>query len=179
MKISMKKSAVTIPPSYFDKYINQVPDIDLSAALQQSLETLDALDMNKFRALGDAVYAPGKWTMKYLFQHILDTERIFTYRALRFARNDKTLLPGYDEDLFADNCGAERRSLEEILAELRLVRQSSILLFQSFDETALRRTGIAFNAELPVLALGFILAGHQIHHLNIIEERYFPLLKTT
>lgn len=174
----MKKNTLSWQPCYFDRYIDQVPDVDLSEALRQSLNDLDTLDLAKIRALGLSVYAPGKWTLNDLFQHLIDCERVFAYRAMRFARNDKTLLPGFDEDVFAENAGASRRSIDDLLAELRAVRMASILMFESFDETALRRTGMAYNAELPVLALGFVLVGHQIHHFRVMEERYFPMLQT-
>lgn len=174
----MKISAVSYAPTYFDTYIKQVADLDLSEAFLQSIAAIDSLDIEKLHAIGDRVYAPGKWTLKDMFQHIIDTERIFAYRALRFARNDKTALPGFDENFFADNSGAINRSLTEILEELKAVRTSSMLLFNSFDESALRRTGIMFNTELPVLAVGFTLIGHQNHHFRILEERYFPILQT-
>ncbi len=174
----MKKSALSWPPCYFDTYINQVDDVELSEAFQQSIAALDTLDLEKLHAIGHQVYAPGKWTLPDLFQHLIDTERVFSYRALRFARNDKTTLPGFDENLFADNAGANRRSIGDLLEELRSVRTSSMLLFQSFDDEALCRTGVAYQAELPVLAIGFILVGHQNHHFRVMEERYFPILET-
>ena len=173
----MKKSDVPRLPSYFDRYIDQVDDLDLAEAFQQSSAAMQALDLEKLQAIGDRVYAPGKWTLRDLFQHLIDGERIFGYRALRFARNDKTALPGFDENLFAENAGANRRPLEEILAEMHSVRESTRLLFHSFDEAALRRTGVMFNTELPVLAIGFTVVGHQIHHFRIMEERYFPMIK--
>lgn len=174
----MKKSDVARNPSYFDTYIDQVEDIDHMVAFQQSMEAIDALDLDKLNAIGDQVYAPGKWTVKDLIQHITDTERVFAYRALRFARRDKTALPGFDENLFAEHSGATRHSLEAILAELRSVRESSILLFKSFDEEALQQSGIMYKVELPVLAVAFTLLGHQVHHLRILEERYYPLAQS-
>ncbi len=174
----MKISAIPHTPTYFDTYIKQVDDLDLSAAFQQSLTAIKALDLEKLHAIGDQLYAPGKWTIRDVFQHITDCERVFAYRALRFARNDKTALPGFDENLFADNSGATSRPLETILAELYSVRESSMFLFESFDDAALRRTGIMYNAELPVLAVGFTLIGHHNHHFRILEERYFPILQT-
>lgn len=174
----MKISDLPRMPSYFDVYINQVADIDLTEAFQQSISALNALDLEKLHAIGDRVYAPGKWTIRDLIQHITDTERIFSYRALRFSRNDQTPLPGFDENLYAENSGANRRPLEAVLAELRCVRESSIHLFNSFDETALSRTGVMFNYEVSVLGVGFTLIGHQNHHLRILEERYFPMLQT-
>ena len=174
----MRKSAVPRNPSYFDTYMNQVEDIDLSEAFRQSIAAIDTLDLDKLHTIGDRVYAPGKWTIRDIIQHITDCERVFAYRALRFARNDDTILPGFDENLFAEYAGANRLSLAEILAELRIVREGSRCLFESFDETALRRTGTMYKAELPVLAIGFTLIGHQIHHFRIMEERYFSLLNT-
>ena len=174
----MKITDVSHPPTYFDTYINQVGDLHLSEAFRQSIAAIDSLDLKKLHAIGDQVYAPGKWTLKELFQHITDCERVFAYRALRFARNDKTELSGFDENLFAEFSGAERHPLEEILAELRCVRESTKMLFDSFDEAALRRTGIMFKSELTVLAIGFTLVGHQNHHFRIMEERYFPMLQT-
>lgn len=173
----MKKSAVPRQPSYFDRYVDLTDDIELAEAFRQSIAEADALDRDTLRALGDRAYAPGKWAIRDILQHIIDSERVFAYRALRFARNDKTALPGFDEALFAAHAGAARRSLEDMLAEMRLVRQSSVALFDSFDEKALRRTGVMFNAELPVLAIGFTIVGHQKHHFRVMEERYFPLLK--
>lgn len=172
----MKKSDIPRNPSYFDTYINKVEDIELEVALQQSLAELNALDLDALHRLGDQVYAPGKWTVRDIIQHITDMERVFTYRALSIGRNDTPALPGCDENIYADHAGANTRPLEEVLEELRLVRQGSIALFRTFDEAALRRTGIMFKFELPVLAVGYILAGHQRHHFNIINERYFPLL---
>jgi hypothetical protein len=174
---NMKKSDVPRNPNYFDTYINKVEDIELDVALQQSLVELDALDMAALRRLGDQVYAPGKWTVRDIIQHITDCERVFCYRALSVGRGDTPKLPGFDENTYAVNAGANSRSLEEVIAELRLVRQGSIALFRTFDEAALRRMGVMFNYELPVLAIGFILAGHQRHHFGVIQERYLPLIQ--
>ena len=174
----MKKSDIVQQPSYFDTYISKVPDVDLSVALQQSLDDLTNIDLHSLHALGDQVYAPGKWTVRDTIQHLTDGERVFTYRALRFARNDKTALPGFDQDVFAATSGANTRPLEQVLEEAKLVRQSTIALFNSFDETALRRTGIMFKYELAVASIGFIIVGHQNHHFGILKERYFPLMNS-
>lgn len=172
----MKKSDLPFAPSYYDTYIGKVEDIDLNDALDQSLAELESLDFETLQRLGDQVYAPGKWTVRDIIQHLTDGERVFAYRALRFARNDKTALPGFDENLFAENTGANNLPLEQVLEELRLVRLSTIALFRSFDEVALRRTGTMSGTELPVLAVGFIIVGHQKHHFGILRERYFPLV---
>jgi len=173
----MKRSDIHPMPAYFDRYINLAADIDLKEALQQSATDIDNFPLDKWTALGDKVYAPGKWTIKDILQHIIDTERIFTYRAMRFARNDKTTLPGFEENDYAEEAHANNRLLEDLLAELKTVRQSTLQLFTSFTDEMLQRTGIAFKSTISALALGFTLVGHQIHHLNVLEERYYPLLK--
>jgi DinB superfamily len=172
----MKKSDITWLPSYFDRYTIYVPNIDLHDALAQSLAELEALDLDLLRSLGDQVYAPGKWTVRDIIQHLSDCERVFAYRALRIARNDKTALPGFDENIFAEHTGANTRPLEQAIAELLLVRKSTVAMFATFDDDALRRVGTMSTMELPVLAVGFTLVGHQNHHLAILGERYFPLL---
>jgi DinB superfamily len=168
----MKKSDINQAPNYFDTYVNQVDDIELNDALKQSISDLDKLDFEALDKLADYAYAEGKWTIKQVFQHIIDTERIMAYRALRFSRNDKTQLPGFDENLFADNANVKKRSLRSLILELKQVRKSTITLFKSLDKKALKRTGIMFNSELSVLSVGFVIVGHQKHHLRVIKERY-------
>lgn len=117
-------------------------------------------------------YAEGKWTLKELIQHIIDTERVFCYRALCFSRNDKTLLPGFDENLFVENAGVDGRNFEDLLAEMTVVRAGTIFLYKSFSEEALLRIGVGSGNERSVRALGYLFSGHQIHHLNTVKERY-------
>ena len=174
----MKKSDINQAPSYFDTYINKVEDIELIEALKQSIAELDNLDMEAFEKLGEQVYAEGKWTIKDIFQHLIDTERVMTYRALSFGRNDVFILPGFDENVYAKNVNTKKRSLKSLIAELKLVHKSSIALYKSFDKKALKRSGMMFKSDMSVLAVGFVLAGHQKHHLGIIKERYFPLLNS-
>jgi len=168
----MKMKDINHEVGYFDRYISLVKEEELLDALEKSLSDLEHLDMAMLKGIGSQVYQPGKWTIKDLFQHILDTERVMTYRTLRFARKDSTALAGYDEDMFAANANAESRELDDILTELKTVRTATIYMFRSFDEATLRNIGVCFNQNMSVLALGFMLAGHQIHHLNIINERY-------
>jgi DinB superfamily len=168
----MKKSDINQAPNYFDTYVNKIEDIELLEALKQSITELDNLDFDALEAKADFAYAEGKWKIKDIFQHIIDTERIMAYRALRFARNDDTQLPGFDENLFAKNVSTKKRSLRSLILELKLVHKSSMALFKSFDKKALKRKGIMFKSEVAVLAVGFIIAGHQRHHLQVIKERY-------
>lgn len=163
-------------PQFFDRYINLADDIDLIDALTQTASFESLLPASTAQALGDLRYAPGKWTIKDILQHVIDNERIMTYRAMRFARTDQTSLPGYDEELFGANAQATRRSIADLYDEYAALRQASIWLFSSFTDEMLSRTGICFNQTISVLALGFVLVGHPIHHANIIRERYLPLL---
>ncbi len=172
----MKRSDINPMPAYFDRYINLTADLPLAEVLHQSLTGIDNFPLNKWEALGDRVYAPGKWTVKDILQHIIDTERIFTYRALRFARKDSTPLPGFEEDSFAAAAQATNRSLPDLLAELRTLRLASICLFSSFTPDMLAQQGATFMGSISVLAIGFTMVGHQQHHLNVLAERYYPLL---
>ena len=165
-------------PDYFDRYINLVPDTNLSNALADSLETLRGLDMNLLKAIGTQTYAPDKWSVNDILQHITDTERVFCYRVLRFARKDNTATAGYDENQFALYAQAGKRELIDILDELSIVRMGTIALFKSFDEEALLQKGICWKYEMSVLAMGFTLVGHQMHHFNVMQTKYYPLAET-
>lgn len=172
----MKKSDINPMPEYFDRYINLAADLELNEALQISLAELDNLPSEQWKAIGDKVYAAGKWTIKDILQHIIDTERIFSYRALCFARGETVQLPSYDEASYAQNTNALGRTLEDLIAELKTVRSSLIALYQSFTPEMLLKTGLGFKGIYSVLSIGFIMAGHQRWHFKIIEERYLPLV---
>lgn len=173
----MLKSQITQLPEYFDRYISYVPELDVINALEKY--GIDYLHKEKetFRELGHQVYSPGKWTLRDILQHIIDTERVFSYRALRFARNDSTSLPGFDENLFAANAHASARKLDDLLDEFDLVRQSTIALYKSFNDDILQQEGFVFKSNISVLALGFTMVGHVIHHMEVIRERYYPLIR--
>ena len=129
------------------------------------------------KQIGHQVYAPGKWTIRDILQHVIDTERIFSYRALRIGRNDRTMLPGFDENLFASNAHGSSRKLDDLLYEFDVVRKSTIALYQSFSQEDLQREGFIFQSDISVLALGFTIAGHVVHHMSVIRERYYPLIQ--
>lgn len=172
----MKRSDIKPYPSHFDVYIKQVEDIELLHALDKSMQQLNNVNLPSFEALGNSVYAPGKWTVPQIIQHITDTERVFAYRALRLSRNDETPLPGFDQDLYVENADPVPRNMEDLVNELKVVRQANILLYQYMNDEMLLRKGLCSNVEMTPLSLGFTIVGHQIHHLRIIEERYLPLL---
>jgi len=117
-------------------------------------------------------YAAGKWTIKEILVHVVDDERIYAYRALRFARNDKTELPGFEQDDYAFYSGANRREITDILNEFAAVRQATITMFEGFDDQALIRAGTANGKIMSVRAAAYHIAGHEMRHLNIIKERY-------
>ncbi len=177
LSLSMKRSDIQHMPQFFDRYILLADDIDIVEGLENTAELYhDEAIRQAMLQLGDLVYAPGKWTAKDILQHLIDNERIMSYRAMRFARNDKTSLPGYDEELFGANTTADRRTIDDLLEEFSLVRKSTIALFKSFSDEMLHREGTSFNQLISPLALGFVLIGHPIHHLKVLKDRYFPLL---
>jgi hypothetical protein len=173
----MKKSQLGPLPEYFDRYINLVTEENLITALEKTGLNYFLEEREKIKYLGNKVYAPGKWTAQDILQHIIDTERVFTYRALRFSRNDKTELPGYEENLYGETAEASKRHLNDILEDYQNVRKSTVSLFKSFNEEQLQREGIASGKKMSVLAIGFMMVGHVIHHANVMRERYYPLLK--
>ncbi|MCY7360121.1 MAG: DinB family protein [Rudanella sp.] len=168
----MTKSDITVMSGFFDRYINLAPNIDLIDALTQGISPETLLPTQTMTDLGDYRYAPGKWTAKDIVQHLIDTERILAYRALRFARNHQTILPGFEEDDFARHANAAKRTITDLYDEYAQQHQLTVTLFRSFDEEMLQRIGICFNQTVSVLALGFILVGHPMHHANVVRERY-------
>lgn len=169
------RSQVNPMPEYFDRYINMADDVTLDQAFQISLDELEQFPIDRWKALGDWVYAPGKWTVKDILQHLIDTERIFAYRALAFARGETQKLPSFSEDDYAAKAYASNRELESLVDELRVVHQSTKLLFQSFSETMLDAQGIGFKGPYSVRSIGFILPGHQRWHLKVLEEKYLNI----
>ena len=162
-------------PEYWDRYINLVPDVELSQAFEDSIRQLDQLDRAALARVGDQTYSPGKWTVKDIIQHLTDGERVLCYRALVFARRDGTTPSGFEQDVFAQNAGTNRRAIDDLIEELLLVRRSTKAMYDSFDVDMLKARGISWEYETSVLDLGFAILGHQIHHLNVIAERYSGL----
>ncbi|MES2691461.1 MAG: DinB family protein, partial [Bacteroidota bacterium] len=156
-------------------YINMADDVELSEALQTGLLELENAPVEKWKALGDKVYAPGKWTVKDMIQHLIDTERVFSYRAVSFARGEKKVMP-FDEELYGKNAAAGLRTIEDLVEEAITLRRSTIQLFNSFTSEMLSKTGSSMKAEYSVLAIGFIFPGHQRWHFKVLEEKYYPLL---
>jgi uncharacterized damage-inducible protein DinB len=159
---------------YFEQYIKLVysEDSSILESLKSAQKEFESLLRNVPKEKHGFSYAEGKWTLKEVIQHVIDTERIFCYRALCFARNDKTSLPGYDQDIFVENDNANDRNYYDLLEEMEVLRKSTIQLYKSFSKEALLRTGVASKEKMSVRALGYLFSGHQIHHLNVVKERY-------
>lgn len=160
-------------PPYYEVYLSGLDkNINLLEELESShyyfIKFVQDIPMDKY----DYRYAPGKWTIKEIIQHLIDAERVFQYRALRFSRNDATELPGYDENHFAQNSNGNERHLMDLLNEFSLVRHSTLALFKSFSNEILKRKGVANGHATSVAGIGFIIIAHQEHHKKVFQERY-------
>lgn len=174
----MKRSQLPFLPEYFDRYILLCDDGTINDAIQTSIDELDQIPLDLWDPLGETTYASGKWTIKDILQHLIDTERVFTYRALAFARNEIQLLPSFSENEYAGQADASRRSLTSLIAELRCLHQSTKAMFDSFTPEMLLKKGMGFKGEYTVASIGFIQPGHQRWHFEAIEKNYLPLLQT-
>ena len=157
---------------FYAGYVQQVPDGDIVEALIGGAEISAALLGDLPDDIASRAYAPGKWTLKEVVLHCADTERIFAYRALRIARGDTTPLPGFDENAYTPLRGAASRTLEDILDELQSVREASVTLFSGLPSEAWTRCGVASGKEVSVRGIAWITAGHLLHHMGVIQDRY-------
>lgn len=157
---------------YAGKYVSLVPDGDILVTLEsQGQETATLLARPEVE--GDFRYAPGKWSVKEALGHIIDTERIFSYRALRIARNDKTPLAGFEQDDYVKYGAFGQSTLSSLVEEFKSVRRATLALYLGLDEAAWIRRGVASNNEVTVRALAYLIAGHELHHRRIFREKYF------
>jgi hypothetical protein len=168
----MPRPSATEYGSFHQTYLNYTSGKDYSILVQQYneriIEAWNAIPTEKI----NFAYAPDKWTIKQMLQHVIDTERIFAYRALAIARREPAALLGFDENEYAKNATASHRNWKEMIAEWKMVRQSTNILFGSFTEEDLKQKGTASNLPISVNALGFIIFGHALHHLHVLKERY-------
>ncbi|MBH8557301.1 DinB family protein [Hymenobacter sp. BT442] len=162
---------------YAAGYINLVPaDADPREVLRAQPAEIHAVFADLSEEQAEKAYAPGKWSLKEMLLHQIDSERVFAYRAMRFARNDGQNLPGFEQDDYVAHSGANARSIVSLLAEYDATRAATVALFDSFTEEQLDRRGTANGGPATVRALLYIVPGHERHHLNIIRERYLPIL---
>ena len=157
---------------YYEKYIALVPDGDVLSILEEQMVDTQSLLRGLPAGVSTYRYAPGKWSVNELIGHVIDSERIFAARALRFARNDPTPLPGFEQDDYVRNSKFDAYPLAELASELDAVRRASIFLFKHLEEPAWMNRGTANNAEVSVRALAYIIAGHELHHRQILLTRY-------
>ncbi len=157
---------------WYAGYVAKVPDGELLSTLEaqggEYVQTLTVIP----EARGSFAYAPGKWTVKELLGHVVDAERVFSYRAMRIARGDQTPLPGFDEKAWVPLSGANDRTVADLLGEFRAVRAATLALLRHLPPEAVSRRGVASDKEISVRALAWIIAGHASHHLGILRERY-------
>jgi hypothetical protein len=175
----MNTLAITIGPPetgeyapHYERYISLVLSNDVLATLEDQRRQTLLLLSGRTEADGDLRYAPEKWSVKEVLGHVNDTERIMGYRALRIARGDSTPLAGFEQDDYVRNGPFQRRPLADLVEDYIAVRRATISLFRNLDEAAWSRRGIASNNEVTVRALAYIIAGHELHHRRILEEKY-------
>ena len=173
----MPESTITRPDTseyapYYERYVSLVPEGDIIAILGQQLEETIELLKGISGSKAQYRYAPDKWSIKEVIGHITDSERIFAYRALRFARDDSTPLAGFEQDGYVSNGGFDNRQMADLIEEFECVRRANIHLLKSLDDQGWARRGIASEVDVSVKALVYIMAGHERHHLQVLKTRY-------
>lgn len=157
---------------YYERYIALVPEGDVVANLVTQMNETQELLRSLPASVATYRYAPDKWSVNEVVGHLIDSERQFAFRALRFARNDASPVPGFEQDDYVRNANFDGHPLADLASELEAVRQSTVFLFRHMDDAAWKRRGIANNAEVSVRALAYIIAGHELHHRAILSARY-------
>ena len=170
----IKKPITGTYPAFMEKYVALIPDDgELVKHLEKTQKAFEEYILSLPESKHEFRYAEGKWTIKELLVHLCDAERIFIYRALRYARKDETPLPGFDENAYVPASHANKRSMKNILEEMRLLRASSIAFIKTLNEDDMKRSGVSTSGNpTTVLALINNVLGHQLHHWNVIKERY-------
>lgn len=159
-------------PDYYETYMSQLPEGDVLMLLEKHASDLKQLINGIDDKIAEGAYAEGKWTIKELLQHMLDSERIFAYRALCISRGEEASLPGYDENRYAANSMANTRLLGDMMEEFELVRRANMIMFRSFTSEILNTYGVANGNRVSLRGIIHVLAAHELHHMNILQERY-------
>jgi len=157
---------------YYERYISQIQGDDILATLDEQRQQMFLLLSSRSEAEGNLRYAPEKWSVKEVLGHVCDAERVFAYRALRISRNDATPLPGFDENEYIKNAPFADLALAELIEDYIAVRRSTLTLLRNLDEAAWTRRGLANQQQVTVRALAYIIAGHDLHHQRVLQERY-------
>ncbi|WP_067147727.1 DinB family protein [Pseudotamlana agarivorans] len=160
-------------PEFYKTYIDKVPtDLDLLEALEKGRTTV----LHDFKSIPEAKlswrYAPGKWTIKEVLQHIIDNERVFSYRCFRISRQDKTNLPGYEQDDFVATSNANEKSLKDLIEAYEAVRRNTMVLLNEMSETEFKHMGMVSGNPMSARAAAFVIVGHEIHHLQVLQQKY-------
>ena len=176
-----KRAPVTRPQSdeyapYYEKYVSLIASDDIVSVLEAQRVQMTQLLAARSEREGNFRYAPDKWSVKEVIGHVCDAERIFAYRLLRIARGDQTPLPGFEQDDYIASASFGERALTDIATEFAAVRAATMALVQSLPSEAWTRRGTASNNPVSARALAYIIAGHQMHHQNILNEKYFPAI---
>jgi hypothetical protein len=161
---------------YAEQYVSLITGSDILETLEAQLKQTTTLFSGRSERDGDFRYGPDKWTVKEVVGHIADTERVFTYRALRIARGDQTPLAGFEQEDYVRSAHFNKRKIQSLVEEFADVRLASLALFRSLDAEAWVRRGVASDNPVSVRGLAYIIAGHELHHRRILEERYFPAI---
>ena len=164
-------------PEFLEYVLKLNGDIELNKALELSLKNISDLDIVQLNRIGLKTYDVNKWTINKILQHLIDWERIWCYRAIIFARNEGNIPEALDQEIMANNSNADELQIEQLINELRILRQSTIMLFSTFNKKILETSCAFFEYEMPLYTFGLTITAHQIHHFNIIKERYLPLDK--
>mgnify|MGYP000471724231 CR=1 FL=1 len=173
----MKKQKVKNNPEFLEYVYELNEGVKLSKALKLSLDQINELDIAQLNRIGLKTYEKDKWTIHKIFQHLIDWERIWCFRAIIFARNEGTIPHAHDQEIMSKNSNADELSIEQLVNELRILRQSTIAMFESFNKKNLDTNCVFFEYEMPLFTIGLTIRAHQIHHFNIIRDRYIPLDK--
>ncbi len=171
----MEKSETKKNPEFLEYVYKLNEGIELTEALKLSLKEINDIDIAQLNRIGLRTYEKDKWTIHKILQHIIDWERIWCFRAVIFARGEGTIPDAHDQEIMGKNSNADELSIEQLVNELRIVRQSTITMFESFSKKILETNCKFFEYEMPLFAIGLTITAHQLHHFNIIKERYIPL----
>ena len=171
----MKNQVVKKDPEFLELVFRLNGDLSYSQSLQRSLDQLEALDIAPLKRIGLKTYQEGKWTVHKILQHLIDWERIWCFRALLFARGEGTIPEAHDQEIMGQHSNADELPIEQLISELRVTRQSTIFMFKSFNERILEINCEFFEYEMPLHTIALTISAHQIHHFNVIRERYLPL----
>ena len=171
----MEKSETKENPGFLEYVYELNEGVELAEALQLSLKEINKLDITQLNRIGLKTYEEGKWTIHRILQHLIDWERIWCFRAILFARGEGTIPEAHDQEIMGKNSNADELSIEQLVNELRIVRLSTIMMFESFNKNILEINCRFFEYQMPLFAIGLTITAHQIHHFKVIKERYTPL----